>query len=121
MPLMDQRRVAGLGNIHAAEALFRAGLHPALSPGRLKVAAYARLAEAIHAAFAFGLERAAAEEIRYLRDRPVEGEKLENPFFVYDRAGSPCLRCQTPVRSITQGGRTTHFCPTCQSKTRKHP
>jgi formamidopyrimidine-DNA glycosylase len=107
--LMDQGRLAGLGNIHAAEALFRAGLHPARKPGTLTPEEWKRLARAIHAAIAFGLKEQEAEDPVYLEDRGAV-----NLFRVYGRAGQPCSKCKAPVESFTQGGRTTHVCPKCQ-------
>lgn len=109
--LMDQERVAGLGNIHAAEALFRAKLHPARAPGSLSSDEWARLAKAIHDGISFALEAEAGEEIEY-----VEEPGAKNPFLVYGRDGEPCPVCQTPITSFDQGGRTTFFCPTCQPK-----
>lgn len=115
--LMDQGRVTGLGNIHAAEALFRAGLHPGRAPTSLTPEEWARLADAIHASIAFGLEEQQGEDPAYLEDG------AENPFLIYGRAGTPCARCGTAVESFTQGGRTTHYCPLCQPKSpgRKPP
>jgi formamidopyrimidine-DNA glycosylase len=112
--LMDQGRVAGLGNIYVAEALFRAGLHPARKPGSLKPSEWERLTQAIHDTLGLALSQAHGEEPVYL-----EEDASENPFLVYARAGSPCPRCQTQVKSFTQGGRTTHFCPKCQPKRSK--
>jgi formamidopyrimidine-DNA glycosylase len=109
--LMDQGRVAGLGNIYAAEALFRAGLHPARKPASLQPAEWERLTQAIHDTFQSALAQEQGEEPVYLEER-----QSENPFLVYGRAGGPCSRCGTRVRSFTQGGRTTHFCPKCQPK-----
>jgi formamidopyrimidine-DNA glycosylase len=106
--LMDQGRVTGLGNIHAAEALFRAGLHPARKPASLTPEEWKALAEAIHASLAFGLEEQQGEEPAYLEDG------AENRFLIYGRVGSPCARCGTTVESFPQGGRTTHCCPRCQ-------
>jgi formamidopyrimidine-DNA glycosylase len=110
--LMDQGRVTGLGNIHAAEALYRAGLHPAREPASLTPAEWQRLADAIHASITFGLEEQQGEEPAYLEDG------AENRFLVYGRAGTPCPRCGATVESFPQGGRTTHCCPQCQPK---HP
>lgn len=107
--LMDQGRLAGLGNIHAAEALFRAGLHPSLRAHSLEPPQWQRLAEAIHASLAFGLQEQSGEEPVYLEEGTTE-----NPFLVYGRAATPCVRCGTPVESFVQAGRTTHFCPKCQ-------
>ncbi len=106
--LMDQGRVTGLGNIHAAEALYRAGLHPSRKPASLSPEEWQRLADAIHASIAFGLEEQQGEEPAYLEDG------AENRFLVYGRAGTPCARCGATVESFLQGGRTTHCCPRCQ-------
>lgn len=112
--LMDQGLLAGMGNIHAAEALFRAGLHPARKPATLKPEEWERLAHAIHESIAFGLEEGAGEEPVY-----VEESGSENTFLIYGRAGGPCSKCGAKVVSFTQGGRTTHACPKCQPKGRK--
>jgi formamidopyrimidine-DNA glycosylase len=109
--LMDQTRIAGLGNIHAAEALFRARLHPARKPATLRPEEWRRLAHAIRATVRFALESEDSEEIEY-----VEEPGTENPFKIYGRAGEPCPVCRTRVQSFTQGGRTTHFCPSCQPR-----
>jgi formamidopyrimidine-DNA glycosylase len=109
--LMDQGRVAGLGNIYAAEALFRAGLHPSRKPATLKPEEWERLTRAILDTFRSALEQEQGEEPVYL-----EEQESENPFLVYGRAGGPCTKCGTQVRSFTQGGRTTHVCPKCQPK-----
>ena len=110
--LMDQSRIAGLGNIHAAEALFRAGLHPQRKPASLSPKEWARLCKAIHDTIAFGLEEAGdADDIEY-----IEEPATKNPFLVYGREGSACKRCGSRVKAVTQAGRTTHFCPTCQPR-----
>jgi formamidopyrimidine-DNA glycosylase len=109
--LMDQGRLAGLGNIHAAEALFRARLHPARTPVSLAPAEWSALRRGIHASLKFGLSSAGEDDdIAY-----VEEPGTSNPFKVYGRAGTRCTRCKTAtVKAFTQGGRTTHFCPHCQ-------
>lgn len=112
--LMDQTRLAGLGNIHAAEALFRAGIHPGRKPKSLSAAEWSALCDAIHAALEFGLSEQDGKgdaDIEY-----VEEPGSTNPFLIYGRAGTACARCGTTVKSFTQGGRTTHFCPSCQPK-----
>lgn len=108
--LMDQERLAGLGNIHAAEALFRARLHPARKPGSLSKAEWAALAKAIRDGIRFALDvEGDGEEIDY-----VEEPGAENPFLVYGQAR--CPRCKAALKTFTQGGRTTYFCPACQPK-----
>ncbi|HYH97360.1 bifunctional DNA-formamidopyrimidine glycosylase/DNA-(apurinic or apyrimidinic site) lyase [Hyalangium sp.] len=107
--LMDQGRVAGLGNIYAAEALFRSGLHPARKPASLKPEEWERLTQAILETFRSALQQEQGEEPVYLEEKDSE-----NPFLIYGRAGTPCPTCGTKVQSFTQGGRTTHFCSKCQ-------
>lgn len=110
--LMDQERVAGLGNIHAAEALFRARLHPARKPASLSKAEWAALAKAIGDGIRFALEvEGDDDDIEY-----VEEPGVANPFLVYGKKGERCPRCRTPIAALPQGGRTTYFCPSCQPK-----
>ncbi|MCU0696984.1 MAG: bifunctional DNA-formamidopyrimidine glycosylase/DNA-(apurinic or apyrimidinic site) lyase [Myxococcaceae bacterium] len=112
--LMDQERIAGLGNIHAAEALFRAKVHPSRKPDTLSPAELTALTKAIHEGISFALEVEDGEEIEY-----VEEPGAKNPFLVYGRAGEPCSRCRTPIEQMPQGGRTTFFCPKCQKAPEK--
>ncbi len=108
--LMNPARIAGLGNIHAAEALFRAGIHPTRKPGTLTAEEWRKLSRGILQTIRFALDNEDDDEIAYVE------EGGENPFLVYGRAGEPCPRCGTEVKSFTQAGRTTHFCPRCQLK-----
>jgi formamidopyrimidine-DNA glycosylase len=114
--LMDQEKVAGLGNIHAAEALFRARIFPGRSAKGLSPKEWDRLATAIHETLAFGLKETQADEVQY-----VEEGQIENPFLVYGRGDEPCRRCGTLIRSFAQGGRTTYYCPACQPRRVKEP
>ncbi len=108
--LMDQERLAGLGNIHAAEALFRSHLHPSRTPASLSPAEWKALHKAIVATIQFALDQeGGSDDIEY-----VEEPGAKNPFLIYGRDGTPCRKCKTLVKSFTQAGRTTHFCPTCQ-------
>jgi formamidopyrimidine-DNA glycosylase len=102
--LLDQRVVAGLGNIYAAEALWRSRINPACSARALSDAQLRALVRAIKAAIADGFAR---------QGRYRDGRR-ERPFKVYDREGHPCCRCRTPIARITQSGRSTCFCPSCQ-------
>ena len=109
--LMDQKRIAGLGNLHAAEALFRARLHPGRRPKSLSSAEWRALARGVRETIRFALRQEDDEEIEY-----VEEPGSENPFYVYGRKGEECRRCKSPIESFPQGGRTTYFCPKCQPK-----
>jgi formamidopyrimidine-DNA glycosylase len=110
--LLDQRIVAGLGNIYACEALYRARISPLRAAGSLSLARLKRLAAAIPEV----LEEAIAAGGSSLRDfaRP-DGELgyFSKQFAVYDREGEPC-ECGGKVKRIVQGGRSTFYCPRCQ-------
>jgi formamidopyrimidine-DNA glycosylase len=113
--LLDQRVVAGLGNIYVCEALHRARLSPERPAGALKPAEVRRLAEAIPAV----LQEAVAAGGSTLRDyRKADGELgyFQHAFRVYGREEAPCPRpgCRGIVRRIVQGGRSSFFCPACQ-------
>jgi len=108
--LMDQERLAGLGNIHAAEALFRSKLHPSRTAASLSPAEWKALHRAIVATIQFALDvEGDGDDIEY-----VEEPGAKNPFLIYGRDGTPCRKCKTIVKKFTQAGRTTHFCPKCQ-------
>ena len=110
--LLDQRIVAGLGNIYVCEALFRARIDPRKAAGRVSQARLDALAEAIPAV----LEEAIAAGGSTLRDFAAPDGELgyfSKTFDVYGREGQPC-GCGGVVRRIVQGGRSTFFCPQCQ-------
>ena len=112
--LLDQRVVAGLGNIYVCEALFRAGIHPRKAGGRVYRPALQKLVPAIRDV----LEQSITDGGSTLRDyaRP-DGELgyFATRFQVYGREGAPCVRGDGGViRRIVQGGRSTWFCPVCQ-------
>jgi formamidopyrimidine-DNA glycosylase len=109
--LMDQHRIAGLGNIHAAEALFQAGIHPSRSAGELRAEEVARLHRALRQSLRAALRRERADEIRYLHESDAE-----NRFLVYGRYREPCVRCRAPVRKVVQAGRSTYYCARCQPR-----
>jgi formamidopyrimidine-DNA glycosylase len=112
--LMDQRTLAGLGNIQVSEGLHRAGLHPARPSNRLRLDEVDALAKAIGAALRAALDAEdSPEPITYVE------EGGPNSFLVYDRKGQPCTTCGTPIQRIVQGGRSTFFCPTCQPRSGK--
>ncbi len=108
--LMEQKAVAGLGNIYAAEALFQAAIHPARPAHKLSRPRLAALYTAIRDVL--GAAMASAEQAY---DRPGEFAEGENfPVAVYGREGEPCLRCAGAIRRMPQGGRSTYYCPKCQ-------
>ena len=107
--LMDQRTLAGLGNIQVSEALHRARLHPQRLGTAIAPDEVARLSAGIGEALRAALEgEDSPEPITYVE------EGGENIFLVYDRAGEPCANCGTAIDRIVQGGRSTYFCPHCQ-------
>ena len=114
--LMDQRRVAGLGNIYVCEALFRARLSPKRSAGTVTGARATKLAAAIKAVLKDALKAGGST----LRDHRLPSGELgyfQHRFRVYDRAGQPCPNGHGGkhlIKRMVQGGRSTFFCPTCQ-------
>jgi formamidopyrimidine-DNA glycosylase len=112
--LLDQRRIAGLGNIYVAEALFRVGAHPAMPAKRLARRADELLA-AVRAALASGIARRGTSLRDYV---DIDGERGDNlsALLVYGRQGEPCLRCGTSIRRRVDSGRATFFCPRCQCR-----
>ncbi len=110
--LLDQRIVAGLGNIYVCEALYRAGIHPRRAGGSVSLDRLKRLVPAIHDV----LTEAIAAGGSTLKDfASPDGELgyFSKSFAVYDREGQPC-GCGGIVRRIVQGGRSTFYCPQCQ-------
>jgi len=124
--LLDQSVVAGVGNIYASEALFRARITPQLAASRLSQAQIQRLRNAIR--------RVLTEAIRFGSTIPLNhtGEKGDGLFYfgraddapdfyeerlrVYDRMGQPCVRCGTAIRRVVQAARSTFYCPQCQPR-----
>jgi formamidopyrimidine-DNA glycosylase len=107
--LLDQSRIAGIGNIQAAEALWRAKIHPERPVPRLTTEQWTRLAAAIRAS----LEHALAT-MRDDEDVVYVEAGGPNPFQVYDREGEPCPRCGAKIAREVARGRSTYFCPRCQ-------
>lgn len=107
--LMDQTKLAGLGNIQATEALWRAGVHPRTEARALEDAQRTRLVKAILWTLERTLADLSGDEIVYVEESPET-----NPFLVYGREGQPCPRCGTTLVKDTIAGRTTTWCPSCQ-------
>lgn len=111
--LLNGRLVAGLGNIYAAEALFRARIDPRRRAGTLTLAECARVTRAVRAALRAAI-RAGGTTLRdYVGADGHPGAFLQS-LRVYQREGRACRSCRTPIRRIVQGQRSTFFCPTCQ-------
>ncbi|WP_166930888.1 bifunctional DNA-formamidopyrimidine glycosylase/DNA-(apurinic or apyrimidinic site) lyase [Rhizomicrobium electricum] len=111
--LLDQRVIAGIGNIYACEALFRARISPKRLAGKVRAAEIPVLADAIKTV----LTEAIAAGGSSLRDyRQADGNlgNFQHRFQVYDREGEPCPSCQGTVKRIVQAGRSTFYCPKCQ-------
>jgi formamidopyrimidine-DNA glycosylase len=110
--LLDQKRVSGLGNIWAVEALWRARIHPQTPLDRLSTARLNQL----HAGIKAALEDAVKQGLKVAGgpDDFPDVERLK--VAVYGREGQPCRRCKRPIAKIAQAGRSTFFCPFCQKK-----
>ncbi len=116
--LLDQRRIAGLGNIYASEVLHRAGVDPRRRAGALTVAEWNAVASEITAVLGEAIARMGTTFDTY-RDVWGEPGRYGALLRVYDRAGEPCRRCGTPIRRIVQGQRSTFYCPVCQGPGRR--
>ncbi|HEV2493793.1 MAG TPA: bifunctional DNA-formamidopyrimidine glycosylase/DNA-(apurinic or apyrimidinic site) lyase [Terriglobia bacterium] len=115
--LMNQQRLAGLGNIYADEALFEARIHPLAQPGRLPVDAARRLHRAVKKILKRAVELQGTSFRDYIDIEGRPGNYLAR-LRVYQRTGEPCRRCRTPIRRIVIAGRSSHFCPKCQPRPR---
>jgi len=118
--VLDQRRIAGVGNIYADEALFRAGIHPLRAAGRLTGADWGRLREGIEAALSAGIEAKGASIDDFRHIDGAQGS-FQDRFLVHRRAGQPCPRCGRTIRKIVVGGRGTYVCERCQPRPRARP
>lgn len=111
--LLDQRNIAGLGNIYAAEALFSAGIDPRRPASSLTAAEIERLKKAIHQVLSEAL-KAMGTTLSDNFYRTPAGEAGDYEPRVYGREGLPCPICGTPIERVELGGRGTYFCPHCQ-------
>jgi formamidopyrimidine-DNA glycosylase len=107
--LLNQTFIAGVGNIYADEALWRAKIHPLRTASSLTDAEIAALYRSIRAT----LQQAIRDQGTDAGDGVIEGDYQPR---VYGRQGQPCYRCHRPIHKVTVGQRGTHFCPTCQRK-----
>ena len=111
--LLDQRVVAGLGNIYADEALWRARVSPLRPANELTPDEVGRVHRAIRAALRAGIARQGSTLRDYATPDGAAGS-MQDEFRVYGRDGQPCSRCRTPIVKARAGGRGTWFCPRCQ-------
>ncbi|MFN8164022.1 MAG: bifunctional DNA-formamidopyrimidine glycosylase/DNA-(apurinic or apyrimidinic site) lyase [Solirubrobacterales bacterium] len=118
--LLDQSGVAGVGNIYADEALFRARLHPLSPAGSMKAEHLEALRDGVVAALEAGIDGGGASIDDY-RDARGEKGSMQDEFLVHTRAGEPCPSCGGEIVRIAVGGRSTYFCPSCQVRLRRRP
>jgi len=123
--LLDQSLIAGVGNIYASEALFRAGISPQLLARRLRPAQVSRLWSAIREVLTEAIEfgstiplsyagAGANDGLFYFGRAPEAADTYAERFRVYDREGQPCVTCGRPIKRITQAARSTFLCAYCQ-------
>jgi formamidopyrimidine-DNA glycosylase len=108
--LLDQRVVAGIGNIYADEALWHARLHPLRPAFERDATEVASLRRGVRRALERGIERQGAN----LGDGAYLQGSMQDEFRVYGRTGEPCRRCRAPIEKTRVAGRGTHYCPVCQ-------
>jgi formamidopyrimidine-DNA glycosylase len=111
--LLDQSRIAGIGNIYADEALFAAGIHPERLANSLSQPEIRALHGAIQKVLQLGIDREGASISNYVHPDGTKGD-MQNAVAVFRRTGFPCYDCDTAIERIVLGGRSTHFCPHCQ-------
>jgi formamidopyrimidine-DNA glycosylase len=111
--LMDQRAIAGLGNIYTSELLFRAGLRPRRRAARLSRDDCARIVGAMRAVLDEAIARGGSSISDY-RDGFDRAGSFQDEHAVYDRAGAACRRCATAIRAVVIVGRSSFYCPACQ-------
>jgi formamidopyrimidine-DNA glycosylase len=116
--ILDQRRIAGVGNIYADEALFRARIHPLRPAGALSRGQLEALRVGIEESLLAGIEAKGATIDDF---RHIDGARgsFQDRFLVHRRAGEPCPRCATTIRKLVVGGRGTYVCEHCQARPRR--
>ncbi len=113
LALMDNHLVVGVGNIYANEALFRAGIRPAIAANRMSRPRLTRLVEAVRAVLTEAIAKGGSTLRDYVDARGEPGY-FQLDYFVYGREGEPCRVCGTPIRHRRLGGRASFYCPACQ-------
>jgi formamidopyrimidine-DNA glycosylase len=115
--LLNQRIIAGIGNIYADEIFFDSRIHPETSVAALSKKNIERLWESTRKVLALAVE-AKGSSLRDYVDAEGRSGSFQFSHKVYDREGEPCTNCGRPIRRITVGGRSTYFCPRCQRRKR---
>ena len=118
--LLDQSRIAGVGNIYADEALYRARLHPLSPAGSMKPEHWEALRDGVVVSLQAGID-AGGSSIDDYRDGRGEKGTMQEKFLVHTREGQPCPFCEGEIVRIVVSGRSTYFCPSCQVKLRRKP
>ena len=116
--LLDQRKIAGVGNIYASEALHRAGVHPARRARSLTRAEAASLLAELRAVLQAAIDARGTTMSDYLDAEGAEGDYWEQRV-AYAREDEPCVTCGTPIRRIVISNRSAYFCPSCQPRSRR--
>jgi formamidopyrimidine-DNA glycosylase len=111
--LLDQKAIAGVGNIYASEALFLAGIDPKRKAGSLKQKEIQKLHKAIRQVLSEGIKHRGTSVSDY-RDASGRRGGYQHRLRVYDREGQPCFKCKSPIKRIVVGQRGTYYCPKCQ-------
>lgn len=114
--ILDQKVIAGIGNIYADEALFYAGVHPRRLCGSLSLAETAKIIEGACKAMDVSIESGGSTMATYVRADGTRGDYLEKFAQVFRREGLPCMRCGNEIIKIRVAGRGTHICPHCQKE-----
>jgi len=115
--LLDQTRVLGLGNIYAAEALFRAGINPFKTASTLSSKRVEHLYQAILDVLSAAISESSTSRVNLeYRNGFSYGEAFERFWQVYEREGEPCVKCGARIRRIAHAGRSTYWCPRCQRR-----
>lgn len=111
--LLNQRILAGMGNIYADESLFRAGIRPQRKAGRIQTPVLSGLYRAVHEVLTEAIRFGGSSIDDYRRTDGTRGDFQER-HRVYGRTGKPCVSCETPIRRLVISGRSAHYCPRCQ-------